>query len=257
MAILALHNITNKFPLGITVYSPERFRRMINRLLNDGYEFVSLANYLNSPDNPRSVTLTFDDGYLSFYDIVFPILKEKSLPATVFIPFLYIGKTNSWDYGHFFRKVSHLNRDQIVEIAHSGITIGSHGLSHIDLSSLTSRLLRLELDRSKKGLENLTGKPVDYISYPFGRFDNKTEFAAIESGYLRGFSLSHLKKSRSGFSVPRYAIYNIDTFSSIRAKLQPGILNKIERLKAGIINSYAGGTVLLNKIRPNQLPEPH
>lgn len=34
---------------------------------------------------PRAVAITFDDGYRSLHDLALPILRERSLPATVFV----------------------------------------------------------------------------------------------------------------------------------------------------------------------------
>jgi peptidoglycan/xylan/chitin deacetylase (PgdA/CDA1 family) len=254
MAILAFHDITDNFTIGINNYSPKRLRRLIIYLQNNNYKIVSLTDYISDIDNPRLVALTFDDGYQSFYESAFPILMEKSLPATVFIPFNFIGKTNSWDYGHILQKTKHLESNQIKEISDCGIDIGSHGYSHIALSGLTDRFLKLELTNSKKGLEDLTGSSVNYISYPFGLFDAKTEALAIDLGYRRGLSLSYLKRSRTGFSIPRHAIYSIDNAISISAKLHSGFFGGIEKLKGSIINNYAGGTVLFNKIRRQNYP---
>jgi len=222
-----------------------------------GYEFVSMADYIKSSENNSSLTITFDDGYDSFYDYAFPILTELKIPAIVFIPFKFIGKKATWDYGGRFRQVKHLSEDQIKEISTSGIDIGSHGLTHIDLSGLSERMLKLELERPKKGLEDLTGKEVRYLSYPFGRYNGNVEAMAAELGYERGFSLSYYKKSHYGFTYPRFAVYTFDTPYSVGKKLRHGLGNHLERIKGAVMNSYAYGTILLNKLKSTQRPEYH
>jgi peptidoglycan/xylan/chitin deacetylase (PgdA/CDA1 family) len=46
---------------------------------------------------PRAVCITFDDGYRSTYDLALPILKELSLPATVFTTTAHMDGGNMWN----------------------------------------------------------------------------------------------------------------------------------------------------------------
>jgi peptidoglycan/xylan/chitin deacetylase (PgdA/CDA1 family) len=45
----------------------------------------------------NSVAITFDDGYVSVYDLVFPLLKKYACPATVYLPTDWInGRIKLW-----------------------------------------------------------------------------------------------------------------------------------------------------------------
>lgn len=46
---------------------------------------------------PRTVCITFDDGYRSVHDYALPILRELNLPATVFVTSGYVGAGNMWN----------------------------------------------------------------------------------------------------------------------------------------------------------------
>lgn len=46
---------------------------------------------------PRSLCITFDDGYRSVHDLALPVLQEFKLPATVFVASGYIGEGNMWN----------------------------------------------------------------------------------------------------------------------------------------------------------------
>jgi peptidoglycan/xylan/chitin deacetylase (PgdA/CDA1 family) len=46
---------------------------------------------------PRTVCITFDDGYRSVHDLALPVLKQFALPATVFVTSGYIGQGNMWN----------------------------------------------------------------------------------------------------------------------------------------------------------------
>ena len=80
-----------------------------------------------------------------------------------------------------------LSWEQIVEMAENGIEIGSHTCTHSRLTNITSSEdLTLELEYSKKRIENVINKCVTAFSYPFGgKFDinDRVKACVAEAGY--------------------------------------------------------------------------
>ncbi|MCP4704570.1 MAG: polysaccharide deacetylase family protein [candidate division Zixibacteria bacterium] len=249
MPILAFHNCSPGFLNGLNNYSPNRFENLLVSIQSNNYKFVGLSDYIDDGQKYNDVVLTFDDGYESFYQFVYPILNKLSIPATVFIPTDFIGKTNQWDYMGALFPSEHLSVGQIKELSKNGITIASHGLAHRCLTQMPNRLLNLELKRSKEILEDIIERKISFISYPFGRFNAKVESIASQVGYRNGLALSLRKRGEGGFTIPRQAVYAFDTPYSVNNKLIKGGINKIETLKGIIMNSYAGGTIFLNNLR--------
>ncbi len=71
------------------VVSPEMFEAQMRFLARD-YQVISTNELLKTLDSgklllPRSVVLTFDDGWRDNYVYAFPVLKKLNLPATIFL----------------------------------------------------------------------------------------------------------------------------------------------------------------------------
>jgi peptidoglycan/xylan/chitin deacetylase (PgdA/CDA1 family) len=254
MPILTFHNIEDRFTPGITSLRPGKFVSTLERLRQGSINFVGLSEIIDNPASDK-VCLTFDDGFESFYLNVFPYLRKKGIAAAIFIPARFIGKMADWDYYSRMFPSRHLSAAQIEKIAAAGIEIGSHGLTHTDLTALSERMLRVELEHSRKILEDVSGRKVDYVSYPFGKFDERVERIAIESGYRRGLALRNWRRYRSQFSLYRDAVYSTDNFYAVSKKIEGGFLGGLERMKGAIINSYAEGTIILNRYRQRNLYE--
>lgn len=252
MPILAFHNCSPGLLNGFNNYSPNRLENLLKFIKDNNFEFIGLSDYIDAGQKADHVVLTFDDGYESFYQYVYPLLKNMAIPATVFIPADFIGKNNRWDYTGLVFPSKHLSREQIIELSKNNITIASHGLAHRCLTQLSDRLLRIELGSSKEIIENIIGRKASFISYPFGRFNRKVELMAVELGYRYGLALSMRKREEGGFTLSRQAIYAFDTQYSVLNKLTTGSLNRIEKIKGSIMNAYAGGTIFLNNLRGNK-----
>jgi len=82
-----------------------------------------------------------------------------------------------------------LNWDQVIEMAHNRIEIGSHTCSHPRLTKILNSQLVKELAKSKKLLEEKLNKPIDGFCYPFGRkvdINTKIKLEVQKTGYLYG-----------------------------------------------------------------------
>jgi len=136
-------------------------------------------------DTERAIALTFDDGYLDFATVAYPLLREFALPASVYVPTGFIGGTNSWE-GETFPRVPLLNDEALRSFDPSLVTVGSHTVHHRALSELNADKLARELVLSRDHLEQIVGRPVDELAYPFGHrgtFDAMTRVAAASAGY--------------------------------------------------------------------------
>jgi len=82
------------------IYDPQWFRDTIE-VIQESYEIVPFFRikdfYSGKKINPKSVHLTVDDGHISTYTIIYPILKEFGLTASIFVsPKIIKEQTNFW-----------------------------------------------------------------------------------------------------------------------------------------------------------------
>jgi peptidoglycan/xylan/chitin deacetylase (PgdA/CDA1 family) len=101
--ILAYHRVDDlaNDPFNLAV-SPINFAQHID-YLNRSCSIINLHELSEALQKrelpPRAVAITFDDGYLDFFEEAFPILKVSQVPATVFIPSGLVGMEREfwWD----------------------------------------------------------------------------------------------------------------------------------------------------------------
>ena len=162
----------------------EDFRVQMRYLRDHGYHPVSseaVLSYLEQavslPEKP--VLITFDDGCESVYSRALPILQEFDFPALFFV-------TTSPDAA-VFREGSAAQRqvtpDEIRALDASGVTIGSHGVTHEALAAMTDAEIERELGESKRVLEKTLDKPVDTFGVPLNWYGRRVREAAKRLGY--------------------------------------------------------------------------
>ena len=167
-------------PYRVTV-TPDRLDRQLSWLSRRGLRGVSVAALLAAPTRAGLVGLTFDDGYADFLDHALPVLTSHGFGATLFVLPGRLGGDNAWD--PLGPRKPLLTADGIREAAEAGVEIGSHGLTHRDLTQTDDVTLKSEVVESRAVLEELTGTPVDGFCYPYGTLDQRTVDTVRDAGY--------------------------------------------------------------------------
>lgn len=173
---------------------------------------------------PRSVLVTFDDGYADLLDTVQPILAERGIPAVAFVVAGHLGGTNQWDVAVGARSVSLLDADGLHELAGSGFEIGSHSMSHSALSGLGADGWAEELAGSAERLEQIGLPRPRALAYPYGDCPVGAKAVLADAGYQLAFTLGPgaIVPSR-GFDpllLPRVAVLGSDSPRDLLLKLR-------------------------------------
>ncbi|MPY49204.1 polysaccharide deacetylase family protein [Streptomyces acidicola] len=175
---------TSDDPYRLTV-SPDRLARQLGWLRRRGLRGVSMADLLAARTRGKGrnlVGLTFDDGYTDFVDLALPLLRQYGFGATVFVLPGRLDGENAWDPLGPRKRL--LGKQGIrVAAATEGIEVGSHGLTHVDLTKADTETLRAEVADSRALLSELIGTDVHGFCYPYGALDRRAMDAVRDAGY--------------------------------------------------------------------------
>lgn len=183
--ILMYHGTPSIKSNDTSIYSvtADNFQRQLDLLKNQGWttkRIDDLPNIDSFPD--KTVILTFDDGYLDNYKSAYLPLLEREMTATWFIVSNLIGKQADW-LKSTSAETAMLDKNQLIEIAQSGMEIGSHTLSHANLTKISFDSQKNEILDSKKQLEDLLSLSVKSFAYPYGQYDNSSLEYVQQAGY--------------------------------------------------------------------------
>jgi len=99
------------------------------------------------------------------------------------------------------------------------IQFGSHGYSHSNLLSVDAGEREIEIRDSKFYLEDLLGRDVPFISYPFGACDEEIKKLVRKAGYKAGFSIWN--RNPDIYSIPRVPLHTHDNINRFKFKISP------------------------------------
>jgi peptidoglycan/xylan/chitin deacetylase (PgdA/CDA1 family) len=175
---------------------PERFMRQIDGLASK-YPIISLSEAETQCRNAQAkseiqAVLTFDDGYWDNYEVAFPVLMKRGLPAAFFLPSDYIdGKAEFSDKRMMDKKTGKpceivrdrfITWDQARKMASAGAEIGSHGLTHRSLTGMPIDEAKAEIVKSKAVIEDRIHRRCDHFAFPFG---SRSDYSKNLIGFVR------------------------------------------------------------------------
>ncbi|HEY7518534.1 MAG TPA: polysaccharide deacetylase family protein [Methylomirabilota bacterium] len=187
--VLVYHNI-GKEARGRLVLGVDAFTEQMRYLKTHGFRVVSVAEFvewlhLRRQLPKKTVVLTFDDGYRSFREHAYPVLKELRFTATLFVYTDYVGAGRNA-----------LNWDDLKALAAEGFDVQAHSKSHADLrradhesETQYGRRMQAELLEPPRVLAKSVGRAVSFLAYPYGRVDDAVLGKVKEQGYQAAFTV--------------------------------------------------------------------
>lgn len=216
--IFIYHSVRPHLPVETPVLkrytvSPQSFEQQLKYLKENGYTVVSFSYLIealkkNTIIPPKSVVLTFDDGWHNQFLYAFPVLKKYDDTATFFV------FTNSINRHNF------LSWEELAQMSQAGMTIGGHTKSHPYLIGITDeKILKNEIAGGKETLEKALGHKVNLFAYPFGQYNDKIIKIVEEAGYIAARSTYRGTKNSIDDIYKLRGVEATDDFSQFRNNL--------------------------------------
>ncbi|HAR20883.1 MAG TPA: hypothetical protein DCR46_09475 [Cytophagales bacterium] len=224
--VLMYHQIDPARSDALTV-KLEDFEKQLRYLLRNHYYIISLSDVLSciqngTPFPPKSVLLTFDDGYQNNYDYLLPLLKKYQIKATIFLPVRFIGKTNVWDQGN----EPIMDYDKL-NAARPHFEYALHSFSTQNMAEMSNTQLAEDLSACFATLKENKFNFLPALAYPYGRYPKKSNFNTllkemdIQLAFRIGNNVNMLPLKEK-YAVKRIDIKGTDSFWTFKTKLIKG-----------------------------------
>jgi peptidoglycan/xylan/chitin deacetylase (PgdA/CDA1 family) len=199
--------------------SPAEFEGQLEYLRQHGYEAVTMRQVYDAwtgrgslPDEP--VVISFDDGYVDQVRVAAPILRRFGWPAELAVVFNLLYKGDS-------PPDTVLTPAMVKELLADGWGLQSHSVSHSDLTYISAAEVRHELVYSRKRLQQIFDRPVEFFCYPGGGYNAKVARAVRDAGYLAATSTDFAAATPDKlYSLPRIYCYRGESPEAFGERLQ-------------------------------------
>jgi peptidoglycan/xylan/chitin deacetylase (PgdA/CDA1 family) len=226
--VLEYHAVSEAWPAALAV-TPAQLREQLEWLVGRGYTGATFSDAVTSGRSERTLVVTFDDAYLSVFELAHPILASLGLPGTVFVVTdfadsgrpLHWPRSKDWRGGPYEHELRGMTWPQLAELAECGWEIGSHTRTHPRLTQLPDDALARELRESREACKRALGRPCSSLAYPYGDFDARVAARAGEAGYQVA-AIETLGPPHP-LMWPRVGIYRADSLARFRLKVSPTI----------------------------------
>lgn len=179
--------------------------------------FTEIIRYICECKRKEDYVFTFDDGGISFYTVIAPILESYNLRGIFFIATESIGQPGF------------MTSDQILDLDSRGHLIGSHSHTHRRLSSIPKTEVYNEWEKSKNILESIVGHEVAIASIPNGYQSDFVLSEAAKCGFIDMYTSTPTCRLTRKMSLDLYGRFVI---------MKDVSTAEINRLDSKFIRSY-------------------
>lgn len=213
--------------------SPKNFEIQIKYLHDNGWHSYTMKEAILQKKNlpPKSVVITFDDGYQDNLTNALPILKKYGFKSTIYLVNDrhnrdWSGYRKAKNEGAGLKEEAKLSDDEVRELLDSGlIEIGAHTLTHANLNVLSEEEAQNEICVSKQEIEAKFSTACSSFAYPFGLYSKRDADIVVGCNYTNAVTtkVGIVDLNRCDlFEIPRVTISGKDNFFAFWLKLRTG-----------------------------------
>jgi peptidoglycan/xylan/chitin deacetylase (PgdA/CDA1 family) len=230
VAILSYHDVSPNPHPAFRRYSAtvREFERQMRWLSRRSYTAIDLDAFISacsarSQLPPRSVIITFDDGFRSCAEHAVPVLQAHGFTAVFYLVTGLMGATSRWmaDVGV---NLPLMGWSAARQLAAAGYQCGVHTMSHPRLTTLDAKRRRIELADARKRAEDELGREISHFAYPYGALDAAVRESVAAAGYVTACStsprLAHLRDDP--LALPRLTMHGGEPLVSFGLRIRTG-----------------------------------
>jgi len=211
-SVLMYHRVGNADHPSTNV-TEAQFRAHLDYLETEGFNVVPLARVVEAlegdqPLPPRTVAITFDDGYRSVGEVAHPLLEARGWPYTVFVN---TAPVNAGQAGH-------MSWERMRELAADGVRFANHSRSHAPLFHRPEGetrprwrdRVRADLMDARVSLRDELGEAVHQspplLAYPYGEYSPALMSEVAELGFVAfGQQSGAIGVHANSLALPRHS----------------------------------------------------
>lgn len=199
---------------GVNDVSAARLRKQLELAITHGYRFVPATTIAAGDGTERDLAITFDDGLMSVHRNAASMLAGLGIPWSLFV-------VCDWADGKHERPDLFMGWEEIRQAVDSGVTVGSHSMTHPDFGRLNAADALGELKDSRQVIRERIGLEVDSFAIPFGQSQNwRRDLTDLARSLGYRTIYSQAVDTRTGGTVPRTFITRFDSDRIFRAALE-------------------------------------
>lgn len=208
--ILMYHSVSNRG--GATAIPPAVFADQMSAIAEARVPVITLDELLAAREGrarlaPRSVIITFDDGFQDFADAAWPVMAKHHYRPIVYLPTAFVGRTEGWR-GIADPPRALMGWGTIKALARDGVVFGSHTVHHPNLDALTAEEAEVELVRSRSEIEDRIDRPVRHFAPPYGLAGERLRAQIADSYHTSvGTRLDEARPGADLFDLPRLEMF--------------------------------------------------
>jgi GT2 family glycosyltransferase/peptidoglycan/xylan/chitin deacetylase (PgdA/CDA1 family) len=204
---------------------PETLAAQLDHLRRRGHSFIDLDGLLAGMDGAplpdRPALVTFDDAYDDLVPGAARVLSERGIPAVVFVVSGLVGASNEWDQRIGASRMRLLDTAGLRKLVEAGFEIGSHSITHPQLTKVDAAEASVEVGESAVQIESLGLPRPRAFAYPHGEWSEAIAATAAAAGYAAAFTIDpgRVGAGSPRFALPRIEVLASDTMFALRVKL--------------------------------------
>jgi len=225
------HSVTVNGPVDYLTIRAADLEQQLQYLHEQGYTTISTQQlidhqYAQQPLPPKSVLLTFDDGYHDNYTLLYPLLVKYRMKALVFLVASLVRQT-----GQVSSEDKFMSEEQLREMDAGVVEFGLHTFNHSSYREMTATQIAEDIDQCRALLQKMRVPVMPVLAYTYGAYPKNGQPWRAMTQVLKGKNIRlafRIGNRLNQFPVKEpYVVQRIDirgneSFRQFQKKLKRG-----------------------------------